>query len=87
MELDKLELSEIKSLCKKHGIGVIGDKKTLIKNLKYYLDPVEGTLNSHPNRKLPSDKKIVGVKTEEKDKINLILKNRIFKHILYNKKN
>ena len=36
MELDKLDLVEIKSLCKKHGIGVIGDKKTLIKNLKYY---------------------------------------------------
>jgi bifunctional pyridoxal-dependent enzyme with beta-cystathionase and maltose regulon repressor activities len=25
--LNTLELTEIKSLCKKHGIGVVGDKK------------------------------------------------------------
>ncbi len=74
--LDKLSLPEIKSLCKKHGVGVVGDKKTLIKNLKYYLDPVEGTLNTHSGRKLPDGKKIVGVKTEERDKINAILKNK-----------
>jgi hypothetical protein len=76
MELEKLELPEIKSLCKKYGISVVGDKKSLIKNLKYYLDPVEGTLNNHTGRKLSSDKKIVGVKVEEKEKINLILKNK-----------
>jgi hypothetical protein len=33
-KLETLDLIEIKSLCKKYGIGVIGDKKTLIKNLK-----------------------------------------------------
>jgi hypothetical protein len=76
MELDKLELSEIKSLCKKYDVGVVGDKKTLIKKLKYFLDPVEGTINTHPNRKLPNDKKIVGVKVEEKEKLNSILKNK-----------
>ena len=30
-DLNKLELTEIKSLCKQYGIGVVGDKKTLIK--------------------------------------------------------
>jgi hypothetical protein len=74
--LDKLDLPEIKSLCKKYGVGVVGSKKELIKNLKYYLDPVEGTINSHPGRKLPDGKKIVGIKTNEKDKLNLILKNK-----------
>jgi hypothetical protein len=76
MELDKLDLIEIKNLCKKQGISSVGDKKTLVKNLKYYLDPVEGSINSHPNRKLPSDKKIIGIKIEEKEKLNLILKNK-----------
>jgi hypothetical protein len=74
--LDKLELPEIKLLCKKYGISVVGGKKDLIKNLKYYLDPVEGTMNVHSGRKLPDGKKIVGIKTNEKDKLNLILKNK-----------
>jgi len=76
MDLEKLELPEIKSLCKKYGVGVIGNKKDLIKKLKYFLDPVEGTINTHPNRKIPADKKIVAVKIEEKDKINTVLKNK-----------
>ena len=33
--LDKLELQEIKSLCKKYEIGTVGDKKSLVKKLKY----------------------------------------------------
>ena len=75
-KLETLELPEIKSLCKKYGISVVGDKKSLIKNLKYFLDPVVESLNSHPGRKLPDGKKIVGVKTNEKEKLNLILKNK-----------
>lgn len=76
MELDKLGLIEIKNLCKKQGISSVGDKKTLVKNLKYYLDPVEGSINNHHNRKIPSDKKIIGIKIEEKEKLNLIFKNK-----------
>lgn len=76
MDLEKMDLIELKSLCKKYGVSVVGDKKSLIKNLKYYLDPVVDTLNTHTGRKLPSDKKIVGVKISEKDKINSILKNK-----------
>ena len=74
--LNDLGLPEIKSLCKKYDIGVVGDKKDLIKKLKYFLDPVEGTLNQHTGRKLPPNKKIVGIKVSEKDKLNLILKNK-----------
>ena len=73
MDLEKMDLIEIKSLCKKYGTSTVGDKKSLIKNLKYFLDPVVDTLNSHPGRKLPDGKKIVGVKTNEKEKLNLIL--------------
>ena len=76
MDLEKLELPEIKTLCKKYGVGVIGNKKDLIKKLKYFLDPVEGTINTHPNRKIPTDKKIVAVKITEQDKINSILKSK-----------
>lgn len=74
-KLETLDLPEIKSLCEKYGISVVGDKKLLIKNLKYFLDPVADTLNSHTGRKLPDGKKIVGIKTNEKEKLNLILKN------------
>ena len=35
--LNSLELSEIKSLCKKYGISIVGEKKDLIKKLKYFL--------------------------------------------------
>lgn len=76
MDLEKLDLSEIKSLCKKYNVGVVGDKKTLIKKLKYFLEPVQDTLNSHTGRKLPSDKKIVGVRSNEKEKLNNIIKNK-----------
>jgi hypothetical protein len=75
-KLETLDLPEIKSLCKKYGISTVGDKKSLIKNLKYFLDPVVESLNAHPGRKLPDGKKIVGIKTEEKDRLNLILKNK-----------
>jgi hypothetical protein len=74
--LDKLELPEIKSLCKKYDIGTVGEKKELIKKLKYFLVPVEDSLNTHSGRKLPDNKKIVGIKISEKDKLNLILKNK-----------
>jgi len=74
--LNDLPLPDLKTLCKKYGISVVGDKKSLIKNLKYFLDPVEGTLNTHSGRKLPDGKKIVGVKIDEKDKVNLILNNK-----------
>lgn len=75
-KLESLDLPKIKSLCKKYGISVVGDKKSLIKNLKYFLDPVVESLNTHPGRKIPDGKKIVGVKINEKDKVNLILKNK-----------
>jgi hypothetical protein len=75
-DLNKLELPEIKSLCKQYGIGVVGDKKSLIKKLKYYLDPVEDVLNTHPGRKIPKDKKIVGVKVNEKEELNSIYKKK-----------
>lgn len=75
-DLNTLELTEIKSLCKKYGIGTVGDKKTLIKKLKYYLDPVEGTINNHTGRKLNKNQKIVGAKLFEKEKINELLKNK-----------
>lgn len=76
MELDKLDLPELKSLCKKYDIGVVGDKKSLIKKLKYFLDPVEGSLNTHSGKKLPADKKVVGVTVQEKEKLNLIIKSK-----------
>jgi hypothetical protein len=76
MELEKMDISEIKSLCKKYGVGVVGDKKDLIKKLKYFLDPVPETLNTHTGRKIADDKKIVGVKISDIDKINIIHKNK-----------
>jgi len=47
MDVEKLDLSEIKTLCKKYDVGFVGDKKTLIKKLKYFLDPVQDSLNTH----------------------------------------
>jgi hypothetical protein len=75
--LNTLDIIEIKSLCKKYGIGTVGDKKDLIKKLKYFLDPIEDVLNTqHPGRKLQKDQKIVGVKVSDKEKINSTLKGK-----------
>jgi hypothetical protein len=74
--LDTLDLQEIKSLCKKHGVGTIGDKKTLIKKLKYFLDPVQDVLNVHNGRKLPKGKEIVGVSPNSTEKTNMVLKKK-----------
>jgi hypothetical protein len=74
--LDKLELQEIKSLCKKYEIGTVGDKKTLVKKLKYYLDPIQNVLNTHVGRKIPKEKEIVGVPADSTDKINSVLKKK-----------
>ena len=75
-DINKLELNEIKSLCKQYGIGTVGDKKSLIKKLKYFLDPIEDVLNTHPGRKLPKDKQIVGVKLTDKESRNSVLKKK-----------
>lgn len=75
-DLTKLELPEIKIICKQYGIGVVGDKKSLIKKLKYFLDPVVGTLNTHPGRKLNANQKIVGITIYDKEKRNEIIKNK-----------
>jgi hypothetical protein len=74
--LDILDLQEIKSLCKKYGVGTVGDKKTLIKKLKYYLDPIQDTLNTHTGRKIPKGKEIVGVKVDSTQNINSVLKRK-----------
>jgi hypothetical protein len=74
--LETLDIQEIKALCKQYEIGVVGDKKTLIKKLKYFLDPIQDVLNTHQGRKLPSGKTIVGVKVSEKERINRILKSK-----------
>jgi thiamine monophosphate synthase len=75
-DLNKLELPEIKNLCKQYGISPIGDKKSLIKKLKYYLDPVEDVLNTHHGRKLPKGKKIVGVSVNKTEETNQVLKQK-----------
>lgn len=75
-KLESLDLQEIKSLCKKYDIGTVGDKKTLIKKLKYFLDPIQDVLNTHQGRKLPQNKMIVGVKVSEKERLNRILKSK-----------
>ena len=76
-DLNKLDLPEIKTLCKKYGIGTVGDKKDLIKKLKYFLDPIEDVLNTqHPGRKLQKDQKIVGVKVSDQEKIYSTLKGK-----------
>ena len=74
--LDTLDLQEIKQLCKKYGIGTVGDKKSLIKKLKYFLDPVQDTLNTHTGRKIPKEKEIVGVPINSTEKINAVLKKK-----------
>lgn len=72
--LDTLDLQEIKTLCKKYGIGVVGDKKTLIKKLKYFLEPVADVLNTHSGRKTSKNKEIVGSNSTQKT--NEILKRK-----------
>jgi hypothetical protein len=74
--LDTLDLQEIKSLCKKYGIGTVGDKKTLTKKLKYFLDPVQDVLNTHTGRKIPKEKEIVGVSPNSTEKTNIALKKK-----------
>lgn len=75
-DLNELELPEIKLLCKQYEISPVGDKKSLIKKLKYYLDPVEDVLNTHPGRKLPKNKKIVGVKVNDQESTNNVLRKK-----------
>lgn len=75
-KLDTLDLLEIKQLCKKYGIGTVGDKKSLIKKLKYFLDPIQDVLNTHTGRKLPKEKEIVGVPANSTEKINHTLKRK-----------
>lgn len=75
-DINKLELPEIKILCKQYGIVTIGDKKTLIKKLRHFLDPIEDVLNTHPGRKMSNDKKIVGVKVDKQEDINVVLKKK-----------
>jgi len=75
-DLTKLELPEIKILCKQYGISIVGDQKSLIKKLKYFLEPIGDVLNTHPGRKLTNGKKIVGVKVNNQEEINYINKKK-----------
>jgi len=75
-DLNKLELPEIKLLCKQYDISPVGDKKSLIKKLKYYLDPVEDVLNTHNGRKLNKGSKIVGVNVNKNEELNQVLKEK-----------
>lgn len=74
--LENITLTEIKKLCEKYNVKPVGTKKSLIKKLEYYIKPVVSTLNSHNGRKLPKDKKIIGLKVSEKDKLNKVLKSK-----------
>ena len=74
--LDTLQLQEIKTLCKKYNISTVGDKKSLIKKLKYYLEPVQDVLNTHTGRKVPKNKEVVGAKVDSNQEINSLLKRK-----------
>lgn len=72
--LEDLDIHEIKTLCKKYGVSIVGEKKELIKRLNYYLEPIQDVLNVHSGKNIPQNKKIVGVKINEQEKINKIYK-------------
>lgn len=74
--LETKTIQEIKDICKQYNIGHIGDKKTLIKKIKYFLDPIVDVLNVHNGKYIPENKMIVGVKVSEKEKLNNILKSK-----------
>lgn len=74
--LDALQLQEIKVLCKNYNISTIGDKKSLIKKLKYYLEPIPNVLNTHTGRKVPKNKEVVGAKVDSTQEINSLLKRK-----------
>ena len=74
--LDTLQLQEIKTLCKKYNISTVGDKKSLIKKLKYYLEPVQDVLNTHTGRKVPKNKEVVGANAHSNQEINSLLKRK-----------
>lgn len=74
--LNKMDILELKNLCKKYSVSTIGSKKDLIKRLEYFLEPIKDVLNDHKGRKLNLDKKIVGIKINYKNDLNIVLKNK-----------
>lgn len=56
-ELEKLSTDELKLLCKQYNIVISGDNNTLLKKLKYYIEPLNDVLNNHSGRKLKKKRK------------------------------
>ena len=67
-ELKKLSLQELKLMAKSHGLNYGGTKAQIIKSIIDYNTPDEVRVHSHPASLSGPDKKIIGIKLDEKEK-------------------
>lgn len=74
MDYSKFSLVELKNICKLKNLQYLGTKDELIKRIIDFEKPLPTLINDHKGLTLPKDKKIVGIKIDDKKKFTLINK-------------
>jgi 2'-5' RNA ligase len=74
MDYNKLSLVELKNICKSKNLQYGGTKNQLIKRITDSEKPIPVTINEHKGFNLPKDKKIVGVKMGDTEKLMRVSK-------------
>lgn len=67
-ESKKLSLQELKLIAKSHGLKYGGTKTQIIKSIVDFNTPEEVKVHSHPASLSGHDKKIIGIKMDEREK-------------------
>lgn len=68
-ELKKKSLQELKIVAKTYKLMISGSKAQIIKRILDHTKPEPVVVHSHPASLSPPDKKIVGAKTSDTDKL------------------
>jgi len=75
-ELNKLSLVELKIICKEYNLHRSGTKSTLIKSILDLEKPEPVKVHIPTEYKPPKDKKVIGLKIDEKEKRIQLSKER-----------
>jgi len=85
-QLKKLSLQELKIMSKEMGLGISGSKKDLTTRIWEFIKPLPIVVNNHPDSLTPPNKKIIGIKKGENEKLKQVgsqVEKKLAKFVYY----
>jgi hypothetical protein len=85
-QLTKLSLQELKILSKEMELSISGSKTDLTNRIWEFIKPLPIIVNTHPDTLSPPNKKIIGIKKDENEKLKQVgsqVEKKLAKFVYY----